>query len=1206
MADESSAISQLGSLALGNLLQEIGIDAEAGIDRLGLGPKPSAAAASIDKDAIYNDQYEDDEDDELARMHQQEDEDPEERIRTQQEKALQDRYLAKGLASINANNHQRPTVRGETDDFDDDDDDHNDQAPSNQRPSSIVKQEPMDDQDDNQPLFSLPSGSGFSFPGGSIQNQAQQPSPPVLRLPTPPPPRDVKEFWPDFDPNKVLDFTDFFAAPRRKKRRVAPAKQVKIRPSVPANQQLLPPRSTKDEAARASYPRKSARVSHIRHIAQDLLEGEQRQSRIRLGKVPQPEYQLETDDLRLAELDDWENRIIVRPDLLSFMPKPTSVERPVNHNLHSDQWMQAIIWSSRQARDPRKVQLNNKLVLDLNDEDMMIEQVIPQDPNQQSASLVSSSAPLLSRRAAQAAASLDPLNMSNDGFYELTREQRQRIQRQTLGALEVQHTKMARKLQLPFYKTILSKQEARSFHRPAMQFPINIPLSFSRVQKAGQGSNSAKKDRKRNKDADEVLKSTRDLTLKEQGSFVLYEYSEEHPPIPMKMGMGSILVNYYRKKDAKDEHRPKVDLGEPFILEPNDESPFLKFGSVEPGEMQPTLYNNLVRAPLFRHQPATTDLLLVRVTTKNAVRYYLRDIKNLFVVGQNYPLHLIPGPHARLVTNAIRTRLMMICRRLVEQSKGNRIKIHRIMKYFPDQTELQMRQRLKEFMEYSRRSGDPNQGYWRLRSTVPANLTPDDELEKLLPPEHMCLVEAMQAGRRHLLDAGYTRTADGADEDEDKEQGQDIEQLLAPWTTSKNFIMATQGKAMLKLHGPGDPTGRGEAFSFVRVSMKDVFYKAGEDLDSRLAQQAEEEKRSGHKYNVARQQQIYREEIDRIWNAQKDSLSSSRDLELTPEEANPEPTPEPEEEEEEEDDDGDDDDDMDAEGEDDEDAPGEVDEDADGEDVKPVIGQPSSQPGTQSQPSMTSKAKKKKQVDETKAAVASGKVLQIRRQVKGEWETEIVRDPKIIKAYIAARQRIADEETTTEALVPTGNAALDAARRKRLEEEIASRMRNQERRLARRNAKAVAEGRALPGAYRKLMADKPTTSRRCGRCGQVGHMSSNRACPLWGQVANAAAPGSISSASSRMNEQTNPEDMNTPSTNPTPFLGPSMFGDSNPSSSTASYFPPPTSTPSHSNLPSRNPSFSGPPPGSSSGGAAGGGGGGGGTKLKLKFKSKQN
>ena len=40
--------------------------------------------------------------------------------------------------------------------------------------------------------------------------------------------------------------------------------------------------------------------------------------------------------------------------------------------------------------------------------------------------------------------------------------------------------------------------------------------------------------------------------------WVLTIQQEEHPPIIPNFGMGSVLVNYYRKKDEKDDHLPKV------------------------------------------------------------------------------------------------------------------------------------------------------------------------------------------------------------------------------------------------------------------------------------------------------------------------------------------------------------------------------------------------------------------------------------------------------------------------------------------------------------------------------------------------------------------------------------------------------------------------------------------------------------------------
>jgi hypothetical protein len=130
-------------------------------------------------------------------------------------------------------------------------------------------------------------------------------------------------------------------------------------------------------------------------------------------------------------------------------------------------------------------------------------------------------------------------------------------------------------------------------------------------------------------------------------------------------------------------------------------------------------------------------------------------------------------------------------------------------------------------MEYHRRG--PHQGFWRLKSNwaIPT----DAEMLKMVGPEQVVLTESMQVGQRHLQDAGYSQAADVAEGDE---SNLSVEQQLAPWITTKNFLFATQAKAMLRLHGEGDPSGRGEAFSFIRISMKDIFVKAGEDYEQKM------------------------------------------------------------------------------------------------------------------------------------------------------------------------------------------------------------------------------------------------------------------------------------------------------------------------------------------------------------------------------------
>jgi transcription initiation factor TFIID subunit 1, fungi type len=121
----------------------------------------------------------------------------------------------------------------------------------------------------------------------------------------------------------------------------------------------------------------------------------------------------------------------------------------------------------------------------------------------------------------------------------------------------------------------------------------------------------------------------------------------------------------------------------------------MKFGYVYPGQTVPSLYSNLIRAPLFRHKPYTTDFLVIKSTVRGDTKYYIREIKNLFVIGQTYPVTEVPGPHSRKITNTIKYRLQTIAFKLLKKSQGERLKISRLMKYFPDQNELQMRQRLK-------------------------------------------------------------------------------------------------------------------------------------------------------------------------------------------------------------------------------------------------------------------------------------------------------------------------------------------------------------------------------------------------------------------------------------------------------------------------------------------------------------------------------
>ncbi|GAA5893262.1 histone acetyltransferase [Sporobolomyces salmoneus] len=1068
-------IATLSGFALGEVLSSLDLDESALSSvqsQLGL-----RGTNKISKASIYADKFADDGDDDDLDDEDLEDE-------REDYEAMIDREMREEQSGKTSNKKQQQQqqqktgtskglLRGEEDDFDEDyDEDETMLDP--QLFQTQVKAEPRDEDDD---LF---GGSDSSSPPPQHPQTAPTQDPmQVENLAAPPAKKvDVKDLFPSFEYGKTLEFTDLFAMRPRKKRRMA-KEGIKLalpstsevlrakssRDSLLAPLRPLPPPSKGDEMVRSLI--REARLAEMREAGatagiDEESEGEELRKAVERAyrrtktnwKIPEDEHAFE-----LAELDEWEDQIVWGPSNQPPQgPSADSLLAPRNALFDQGDWVKSVLWD---GENPQRAEYFTRLNLNLNDTQMLLEVHQPKvelPPAPVAPINALGSAAMLAPRDA----TLDPFNLSNDAEYEVPKEHKKQAVRQTFGALEVVHAYPAQKLQLPFYKTRLSKSDTRSFHRPALQFPQNIPITFTKVR------GKKKKDKFGNKikksDGAEGLRGMADITLKDTSNFVLWEYSEEHPPVISNVGMGSIIVNYYRKKDPQDSFIPRLEIGQPLLLEGTDESPFKIFGFVNPGQTVTTLYNNLIRAPMFKHQAQDTDFLVVRVNIDGDIKYYLRSIPHLYVVGQTYPQVEVPGPHSRKITTLQKNRLMTIAFKLVAKNKDSRIKVHRLTRYFPDHNDLQMRQKLKEFMEFVRK-GD-NQGFWMIKSSV--SVPNDQEMLRLAEPETVCLAESMQVGLRTLQDAGYTNGAEegGAGDDESK---LDIEQQLAPWITTKNFINANANKAMLKLHGEGDPTGRGEALSFLRVSMKDIFLRAGETMEERLAEMATRPK-SAHKYNVQEQQDIYKEEVARIWKSQWDSLTNSTEPLLTQE-----------------------------------------DEDRQRQNAKAKkiastnVNTPASAMGT---PAGDRAGTPDSRADspglDDGASVVSGKnggkakTLRIRRLINGKWETEIIRDPSVIKAYVHQRSVIDEENLQADELLPSDDEGKNERRRKRLKEQLEKLKRNQERRLARKNQKlGIAPGQIGLGGKK---VGKTETTRVCGNCGQRGHMrTSRKLCPRWAE-----------------------------------------------------------------------------------------------------------
>lgn len=293
---------------------------------------------------------------------------------------------------------------------------------------------------------------------------------------------------------------------------------------------------------------------------------------------------------------------------------------------------------------------------------------------------------------------------------------------------------------------------------------------------------------------------------------------------------------------------------------------------------------------------------------------------------------------------------------------------------------------------------------------------------------------------------------------------------------------------MLSLYGTGDPSGRGEAFSFIKTSMKGGFKAQGLSINEGVGKKGE----GGHTYNVAKQQKLYDDAIRAIWERQKAVLSSQV---------------EPDDE--------------------DEGVDGQLEqaERARGVRVTPMSGMQTPSGRRRDDETGTSFSKRS-------GTSQAQKFLKIRRKVynarEDEWEyKEIVEsDPQVIKLYLKRKEQMELQSTryvrelliarqftnhhSFADLVPTGDPEVDARHKKRLEAELARLEQTKQKRPRKKKGQAAAADAGSPGAIAGAGSpdadgnDPPTpapvsggrqtqaTARKCANCGRVGHIKTNK------------------------------------------------------------------------------------------------------------------
>lgn len=656
-------------------------------------------------------------------------------------------------------------------------------------------------------------------------------------------------------------------------------------------------------------------------------------------------------------------------------------------------------------------------------------------------------------------------NTSNDELYDILKSNYQTKVRSQIGNLNIEHSIPAIRLQSPYYKVKLTKQDARAFHRPKFNPRPGTLISFLKVK-------ARKKKKDKGKTSKELFGKTTDLTVGDNATLIGVEYAEEYPMILSNYGMGSKLINYYRREKPDDNSRPKAPLGETHVLGVEDRSPFWNFGSVQKGDFVPTLYNNMIRAPIFKQEKKSTDFLLVRSQGGGShQKYYLKNLDHIFGVGHTFPSVEIPAPHSRKVTNTSKNRLKMIVFRTMNKKGKARINVKDISHHFPDQNDMQNRQRLKEFMEYQRSGED--QYYWKIKNS---DTVPDEEsIRAMITPEDVTLLDSMQSGQQVLEDltifldeeqekmkALKAQENEELKEKDKKDTEEGIDEQLSCWSLTRNFVLANQTKSMLQLNGEGDPTGIGIGYSFLKTSQKSSFTPYFPPPKENVPKSNQ----------AAYQQRLYEVEVNRIWLVQRKSL--------TIDSANPT------------------------------------------QNLEQVY--------AQYKPLNHQKYLRKKyeEIYDNQKNNKDTEILRINRRFRDkngivQRRVEVIKDPRIIKEYLRRKKQIEDDlikNADLEDIIPTNDKELNKIRRKALEEKLANLERRAKHHKGRKptatgkealQTAIAAGGRpidantvVLPdGSYAiggKGIGKGKSQNRRCKACGAYGHIRTKKSCPLYNQT----------------------------------------------------------------------------------------------------------
>ncbi|EFC45091.1 predicted protein [Naegleria gruberi] len=373
----------------------------------------------------------------------------------------------------------------------------------------------------------------------------------------------------------------------------------------------------------------------------------------------------------------------------------------LNTDLLNCDWLDEIYWDDNQPKPNEE-----KLILDLNDKSMIYDIDLEIKDNDE---------------------------ISVEFLYQSSCNQVSNRNEIIPKKYHVQHSKPAIELDSKYYNLFPKGKEVSQKKLSHFKKNESIRLNYSKPKRKIKS-----------------IQSRMDLSAVDN-QLVLMEFLERSPSLINKFGMATNIVNYCKKPETF-QPIPINKNGITIMVDNEDEIPLLT--NLESNDKIITAQNNMYSSQIYEQKVKNSDFLLCqRTTTDGRSTWFIREIPNEYLVGHIQPQIEVYPPRTRsldsYINNALSYHICKFFKDKIRNGKKAKISVKDITSKFDDIPRQTIREKLKEFATLDRKGN-----VW---VAIKEKLPTDEELQRLVTPEMICVNESMILGdykfnRQHIDD----------------------------------------------------------------------------------------------------------------------------------------------------------------------------------------------------------------------------------------------------------------------------------------------------------------------------------------------------------------------------------------------------------------------------------------------------------------------